>query len=334
MLAELKKTKGRFCDMILFTKWDRFSRNAANAYEMIDILATLDIGPNAIDQYLDLKIPESRIMLAVYIAQAEADNLRRGMNVVTGMRRGKIEGRWMGKAPAGYINRIENKKKFIEPFEPEASHMKWAFETLSTGSFNTVTVWRLARARGLKSNRVAFIQNLRNPIYCGKILVPPDEHNDLFLADGLHKAIITEKLFWDVQSILNGRRKPPRVNSQPPAHFPLRGFILCPYCKKLLTGSGSKGRPGIYNYYHCRTPCKGRFRAEDVNTDLERQLSKFVPKLGMAELFKEVISDISVDDKKVSKKSVKDWLPRYLPKTICLLKSGLCYYQRYRHAGL
>jgi site-specific DNA recombinase len=140
MLLELKKTKGRICDMVLFTKWDRFSRNAANTYEMIDILGTLNISPNAIDQYLDLKIPESRIMLAVYIAQAEADNLRRGLNVVAGMRRGRVEGRWMGKAPAGYINRIQDKVKYIEPLEPEATHLKWAFETLATGTFNTEAV--------------------------------------------------------------------------------------------------------------------------------------------------------------------------------------------------
>jgi DNA invertase Pin-like site-specific DNA recombinase len=100
MLAELKSTKGKLCEMVLFTKWDRFSRNTANAYNMIDVLQALNIEPNAIDQFLDLKIPESRIMLAVYIAQAEADNLRRGLNVVVGMRRGKVEGRWMGKAPA------------------------------------------------------------------------------------------------------------------------------------------------------------------------------------------------------------------------------------------
>ncbi|WP_425339090.1 recombinase family protein [Pedobacter borealis] len=299
MLLELKKTRGRICDLILFTKWDRFSRNAANAYEMIDILETLNITPNAIDQYLDLKIPESRIMLAVYIAQAEADNLRRGLNVVAGMRRGKSEGRWMGKAPAGYINRIKDKVKYIEPLEPEASHLRWAFETLATGAFNAQAVWRFAKARGLKCSRVTFTENIRNPIYCGKIVVPPDEHNESYLVDGKHEPIISEKLFWDVQDLLNGRRKPARVNTQPPKHFPLRGFILCPNCNKLLTGSGSKGRTGEhYYYYHCRTPCRGRYLAADVNKRFEIEIRKFVPKPGIAELFKEIVCDVTHDDSK------------------------------------
>ncbi len=293
MLSELRKTNGRLCDMILFTKWDRFSRNTANAYNMIDILATLNIDPNAIDQYLDLKIPESRIMLAVYIAQAEADNLRRGLNVVVGMRRGRLEGRWMGKAPAGYINRVQDKTKYIEIHEPEASHMRWAFQTIAEGAFGTEAVWRLAKERGLKSTRNTFWANIRNPVYCGKIIVPADEHNELFLSDGKHTPIISEKLFWEVQDALNGRKKVQRFRLETPLTLPLRGFLTCPDCGRVLTGSASKGRPGRYYYYHCKAPCKARFKAHEVNEEFERDLHKFVPKPGMAELYKEVILDVT-----------------------------------------
>ncbi|MEJ7778200.1 MAG: hypothetical protein WKF68_01320 [Daejeonella sp.] len=44
----------------------------------------------------------------------------------------------MGKAPAGYINRIrEDKTKYIELIEPEASHIKWAFKTIAEGIYPT-----------------------------------------------------------------------------------------------------------------------------------------------------------------------------------------------------
>ncbi|WP_394340912.1 recombinase family protein [Pedobacter cryoconitis] len=298
LLTELKNTKGRNCNMILFTKWDRFSRNTANAYNMIDVLTALNIEPNAIDQYLDLKVPESRIMLAVYIAMAEAENLRRGLNVVVGMRRGKLEGRWMGKAPAGYINRItENKTKYIELHEPEASHVKWAFETLAEGTYATDVTWNLARLRGMKCKRNTFWAVVRNPVYCGKIIVPPDEHTEMFLADGKHEPLISEKLFWEVQDILNGRRKVQSVKAETPLNLPLRGFLYCPICNRTLTGSPSKGRSEYYYYYHCKSPCKVRFKADDINKDFERELLKFVPKPGMAELYKKVICDVTVDDK-------------------------------------
>ena len=38
-------------------------------------------------------------------------------------------------------------------------------------------------------------------------------------------------------------------------NFPLRGFLLCPTCGKLLTGSASKGRTNYYHYYHCSATC-------------------------------------------------------------------------------
>ena len=47
-------------DLVLLTKWDRFSRNATDAYQMIDALRKLGIEPQAIEQPLDLTIPEKK----------------------------------------------------------------------------------------------------------------------------------------------------------------------------------------------------------------------------------------------------------------------------------
>lgn len=60
LLTYLKKSRGRGVDKILFTKWDRFSRNAGDAYQMINTLRNLDIEPQANEQPLDLNIPEDR----------------------------------------------------------------------------------------------------------------------------------------------------------------------------------------------------------------------------------------------------------------------------------
>ena len=39
LLAELSKSKGKHTSLILFTKWDRFSRNTSDAYQMIGRLS-------------------------------------------------------------------------------------------------------------------------------------------------------------------------------------------------------------------------------------------------------------------------------------------------------
>ncbi|SEA58320.1 recombinase family protein [Pedobacter hartonius] len=98
IMTELKRTKGKNCDYIMFTKWDRFSRNTADAYGMINSLMLLKIEPVAIEQPLDLSVPESKIILAVYLSMPEVENDRRALNIFYGMRKGRKEGRWMGKA--------------------------------------------------------------------------------------------------------------------------------------------------------------------------------------------------------------------------------------------
>lgn len=60
-LLYLKKYKGK-ADRVLFLKWDRFSRNAGDAYQMINILRKLGVEPQAIEQPLDLSILENKIM--------------------------------------------------------------------------------------------------------------------------------------------------------------------------------------------------------------------------------------------------------------------------------
>ena len=111
---------------------DRFSRNAADAYGMINTLNNCGIEPQAIEQPLDLNIPENKIMLALYLAAPEVENDRRALNVIVGMRRAKKEGRWMATAPKGYKNVQIDNKPVIVPSE-DAKHVQWVFYEINKG---------------------------------------------------------------------------------------------------------------------------------------------------------------------------------------------------------
>ncbi|WP_449399199.1 recombinase family protein [Chryseobacterium wanjuense] len=89
---------------ILFIKWDRFSRNVEYAYEMIGMLRKYKTTAMAIDQPVDFSVPESTVMLAVYLSVPEAENSRRAQNTANGIRRAKLMGRYTNKAPLGFIN--------------------------------------------------------------------------------------------------------------------------------------------------------------------------------------------------------------------------------------
>lgn len=148
LLAFLKKNK-KSADLLLFTKWDRFSRNAADAYGMINTLNCYGVEPQAIEQPLDLGIPENKIMLAFYLAAPEVENDRRALNVIVGMRRAKKEGRWMAIAPKGYKNvRIDNKPTIIQ--SDDAKYIKWIYEEINKRALAPDQVRKAVLKRPLK----------------------------------------------------------------------------------------------------------------------------------------------------------------------------------------
>jgi site-specific DNA recombinase len=264
LLADLKKRR-KAPDLVLFTKWDRFSRNAGDAYQMLAVLYNLGVEPQAIEQPIDLSVPENKIMLAVYLATPEVENDRRALNVRSGMRRALKEGRWMGPAPYGYSNMItETGRKYISPVEPQASLIRWVFEEVAYGTGTANSVLLAARQRGFGCGRSHFFRLLRNPVYAGLIFVPRHREEAARSAPGQHTAIIPLSLFEQVQVVLNGRRKIPQTR-QPADLFPLRGFLICPVCGQRLTASGSQGRRLRYYYYHCISPCPLRVSAPVTN---------------------------------------------------------------------
>jgi site-specific DNA recombinase len=291
LLIELKKSKIK-SDLILFTKWDRFSRNAGDAYHMISILRKINVEPQAIEQPLDLTIPENKMMLAFYLAAPEVENDRRALNVMFGMRRARKEGRWMGAAPFGYINKItELGRKYIEPKEPEAGIIKWVFNEIVKERNSVNSIWNEARAKGLKCSKNSLWVIVRNPVYCGKIFVSKLKEEESHYVTGQHEGIISESLFLEVQDVLDGKHR--SYFSKKESHaLQLRGHLLCPICQKVLTGSTSRGRSRRYSYYHCVYPCKVRIKADQANSAFISELVKYVPRPGMQELYIEICKDV------------------------------------------
>lgn len=64
-------------DLILFTKWDRFSRNTEQALAVIHKLSNIGIEINSMEQTLDLSVPNGKMMLSVYLLLPELNQLKR-----------------------------------------------------------------------------------------------------------------------------------------------------------------------------------------------------------------------------------------------------------------
>jgi site-specific DNA recombinase len=105
---------------------------------------------------------------------------------------------------------------------------------------------------------------------------------------GDFEPLVSEKVFYRVQAILDGRLEITAPRQRNDLDFPLRGYVRCDTCGKPLTASWSKGRSDYYAYYHCR----GRCRAANISkTKLEElfvdELARLQPTAGFMRLVKD-----------------------------------------------
>ena len=310
MLTRYRKEKGKSVDLLLFTKWDRFSRNAGDAYQMINILRKLNIDPQAVEQPLDLSIPENKMMLAFYLAAPEVENDRRALNTFYGIRRARKEGRYLTTGPYGYVNRPENGKKTVVPVEPKAGLIKWAFVQIAKGEFAIDQIRRELNRKGIDCSKSRFYDLLRNPVYCGKIIVPEYRNEARQLVEGQHEPIVSEELFYDVQDVLQGKKRIQLAKLSSLDNLPLRGYLICPKCGKVLKGSASRGRKDYYYYYHCMAACGTRYKAEMANETFVDELKQYIPKSGMDELFRYVVNDVHSNEASIKIDGRKDLLAK------------------------
>jgi site-specific DNA recombinase len=301
MLMGYRKKKG-VVNVLLFTKWDRFSRNAADAYGMITTLNKLGIDLLAIEQPIDLSIPENKIMLAFYLASPEVENHRRALNVSGGMRRAMKEGRYMGKAPIGYRNRQADKKKWIEPDPATRTIVVEAFEEVATGKYSVESIMKFARNKGINCSKNNFWTMLRNPVYCGHIFLPAYKTEPAELITGQHEPLISKDLFYQVQDTLDGKKKVQRVKKKEDDRFPLRGFLECHVDGRSLTASASTGRKKKkYEYYHCTSACGTRFQAPAVNDAIIAEFRKWKPDPAVKVLYRYILTDVLSQQKEEQK---------------------------------
>jgi len=290
ILAYIKESKG-LVEKLLVLRWDRFSRNAPEAYNMIAKLKKLGIEVNAIEQPIDFNIPEQKMMLSFYLTIPEIENDRRALNTTNGMRKNMREGRWVSTAPLGYKNARDSNKPILV-ITDKAELVKRAFELFATGTYTIDVLRKEMVTKGLTLSRMPFWTMLRNPVYCGKIRVKAYAKELEEIVQGLHEPIISEELFNEVQFVLSGKKKLKAKATKTRVELPLRGYLICSGCGKNLTGSSSKGNGGKYFYYHCQPGCNERHNTELAHEHFEKWLDDISFKPEVAQLYVSIMEDV------------------------------------------
>jgi site-specific DNA recombinase len=263
-------------DLILFTKWDRWSRNHLDAQNEIRKLRDLGISVNSVEQPLDFNNPDNKVLLALYLTIPEIENDKNSIRTTEGSRKARLLGCWTGTAPRGYKNvRTEDDKSTLIP-NPEASIIGECFQRLAGGMYSVSEVRTWLNSRGVKLSKNQFYNLIRNITYTGKVYVKPYKKEPERIVEGLHQRIVSDEIFAAANQVLRNRRRKMIFHEDKSDLYPLKGHLKCIKHNLSLTAGKSKGRYGLYHYYLC-TPkhdnCK-RYPIADVHEIVEKKLGE------------------------------------------------------------
>ena len=297
----LRKRKEVDADGLLVLRWNRFTRDASDGWDYISKFRKYGIEVNATEEHIDYNVSESKIMLSVYLSMAEVDNDKRSKATKDGMHQALADGKCVGKAPYGYVNKRTGKHDTWIEFDPKtAPFVREAFSRVAYGVEAPTIVWKDLNSRGMKVSESTFFRLMRNRFYIGQVFVPAYGDSPEHYVKGRHQALTDDKSFYLVQARLDGKRDKaqPEVKKVPDETFFMRSFMRCPHCGSTVYGSFSKGRSKRYAYYHCNYCGNYRVAAEDANDNMCRFLKSLKPSKAVMALYERMLIDMTREQEK------------------------------------
>lgn len=156
-------------------------------------------------------------------------------------------GRYIAKAPIGYINERDSQNKPIITIDAEKGELiKKVFHLYLTG-MPIIDIQRLMNAPLKLKGNSAIKRILTNHVYAGLIKVPSYYDEPEGIVKGIHDGLVDKDAFFSIQDLLNGKVQ---VHTSFNEEVPFRGVLYC-HCGHILTAGLSKGRSKHYWYYKC-----------------------------------------------------------------------------------
>lgn len=297
-MKEFLRANTGIVNFVLVYKWDRLSRNFEYASKEIRILKTLGIEVNATESWIDHSIEESKMLLGINLIVPEIEREKIISRTTAGTHQAMKEGRYVKAIPIGYMSgKNSSGKSLIKKNPRTAPLIAKLFEDYSTGNFSQQELIKKYVPLGLEIKASMLSKLLQNILYIGKVKVPPYKDEPETIVQGLHKPIISERVFNLVQQIKRRGRKDKPKRNKLNSEFPLTGFLRCASCGDKIYGSQSNnGRARkvsrTYYYYQCNSKCKcPRYNSAKVHAELDKLLESLKPTKEMVNLFKEIFMD-------------------------------------------
>ncbi len=272
LLTEIRKSGVKY---VIITKYDRLIRNTAQGLAMLQnledkhgirILSAMEhIGLNPMSPHF-FKFRADLLVNAEYERRIISDRSK------FGVWQAKKSGRYVGRAPYGFVNkRDRSNKPIIERDLEKADIMATIYQAFFQQKLGYKITLKLAREAGYsQTGHGALKRTLLNSLCYGLVLVPAYSDNKAEIVQSKCEGWWPEHLYYEAKEQLETKT---RRRYSVDEDLPLRGYVLCSKCNQLLTGAKSRGTGGLYGYYKCNK-CKGvNHSAKQAHMELEEILS-------------------------------------------------------------
>ena len=290
---------------------DRLARNSLDGGQIIYLIDQGLIKYLKFPTFWFEDTPQGRFMLNLAFSQAKyyVDNL--SQNVKRGMLNKARRGEFPMKAPPGYINNRVTRKIDLDP--KTAKHIKKGFLLYSKGTYSYQKISDYLKSKGVLSKRrkkkepmsfsIKGIHGiLTNPFYYGHFRF----NDEIF--KGIHKPLITKKLFDRVQGInLTRSSNRKRIHG-----FAFTNLIRCSECGCMVTAEKHQkyykgtNRIAEYSYYRCTKKSKIKCSQPYINQDdLVDQVNHHIQKVSIPKSWKVKMLERLKKDEETAKQNVE-----------------------------
>ena len=302
LLAEIEKSGGN----ILAWHPDRLARNSIDGGQIIYLLDSGKLGTLKFPSFWFENTSQGKFMLSIAFGQSKyyVDNLSE--NTKRGLRQKVRLGLYPSCAPVGYINDVRTKTIAVN--KRLAPVVLAAFELYAKGESRLEDIVIFLKSKGITTksgkqlNKDQIKRILTNPFYYGHFRFMGEVH------EGKHKAIVSKKLFDQVQAVLAKRGRPQKGATTPQVFC---GLLSCGSCGLSVTAEHKikrqkNGNVHEYVYYRCTKKHKDIKCLEPAVTqaDLTEQLAGVLHSYAMPTAWATTLNSmLDEDEKKASQSS-------------------------------
>ena len=248
-------------DVVVVYKIDRLSRALMDFSKLVEVFDRNGVTFVSVTQSFNTTTSMGRLTLNILLSFAQFEREVIGERIRDKVAASRKRGIWMGGyVPLGYD--VQDRKLVIN--ETEAASVRRIFERFVELGSATMLAKELRR-EGFRSKQGTLIDKgylyrvLRNRVYRGEAVHKGKAY------PGEHDAIVTDKVWDQVDAILQGNRHARSCNSRMQTPAPLKGLIFTD-TGAAMTPTATKKRGKLYRYYVSMDVIKNR-TTEDEGGD-------------------------------------------------------------------